>query len=61
MTVTLCSNQDFATRMASFAKPNRVLDRYMPRTLRNDSQVTFERHLHDAMGYRSHTVSDWNA
>ena len=50
------SNQDFAARMARFAAPNRVLDKYMHRTLRNESQATFERHLHEAMGYRSHTV-----
>ena len=54
------SNQDFYTRMAKYSAPSRFLAKYLPRTLRNDSQSTFESHLHEAMGYRAHTVNDWD-
>lgn len=56
MTSSYNSRQDFATQLCRMTKPS-VLDKYLPRTLRNDSNNAFERYLHDAMGYRSHTVN----
>jgi len=53
MTVTYNSRQDFSAQLARMSQPNSLLDQYMPRTLRNDSQATFERYLHGAMGYRA--------
>lgn len=53
MTNVYNSRQDFSAQLARMAQPNRLLDQYMPRTLRNDSQATFERYLHGAMGYRA--------
>lgn len=47
------SKQDFNAQLARISQPNRILDQYMSRVLRNDSQVTFERYLHKAMGYRA--------
>jgi len=52
------SRQDFSAQLARMSQPNRVLDKYLPRTLRNDSQATFERYLHGAMGYKKSTVED---
>ena len=49
------SNLDFATQLCRLTKPSK-LDQYLPRTLRNNSNASFERHLHDAMGWGSHTV-----
>ena len=54
------SRQDFYARMAKHSAPNPALNKYLPRSLVEASQTTFEAHLHEAMGYRSHTVSDWN-
>ena len=56
MTVIYGSRQDFAATMARCSKVSRFMLEHLPRTLANDSVETFERHLHDAMGYRSHTV-----
>lgn len=53
MANTYNSRQDFSAQLARMSQPNRLLDQYMPRTLRNDSQATFERYLHGAMGYRA--------
>lgn len=50
------SANSFATQMAVMTRPSRFLSQYLPRTLREDSQATFERHLHDAMRWSSHTV-----
>ena len=47
------SYQDFYAQMARLAQPNRVLDQYLPRVLRNCNQTTFERYLHEAMGHRA--------
>lgn len=46
------SDQDFATRMAVYSRPG-ALCKWLPRVLANDSQATFERYLHEAMGYRA--------
>ena len=46
------SRQDFATQLCRMTKPGE-LDKYLPRTLRNDSNASFTRYLHDAMGYRA--------
>ena len=59
MTHTYNSRQDFSAQLARMSQPNRLLDQYMPRTLRNDSQATFERYLHGAMGWASHTVDTY--
>ena len=49
------SRQDFHAQLAAITKPS-SLDQYLPRTLRNDNDAAFARHLHEAMSYRSHTV-----
>ena len=53
MTNSYNSRQDFATQLCRMTKPS-VLDKYLPRTMRNDNDAHFGRYLHDAMGYRSH-------
>ena len=59
MSVIYQSNQDFAARMAAMSATSVWLHNHLPRTLAHDSQVTFERHLHDAMGWKASTVQDW--
>ena len=51
------SDQDFATRMAVYSRPS-TLCQYLPRVLRNDSQASFERYLHEAMGYRAEHLNE---
>ena len=55
------SNQDWATAMARISSTSLFLHDLLPRTLAHDSQATFERHLHDAMGWKPSTVDDWQA
>ena len=55
------SNQDFATAMARISATSLFLHDLLPRTLAHDSQTSFERHLHDCMGWKSSTVDDWQA
>ena len=59
MTSSYTSNQDFATSMARMSATSLWLHEHLPRTLAHDSQATFERHLHDAMGWKASTVNDW--
>ena len=47
------SEQDFNTQMARICAPSPVLNKYLPRTMSNDTQAQFERYLHKAMGYRA--------
>ena len=60
------SHQDFATSMARIeaitlgGDPSMRAWRHTHyRTLTNENQRAFERHLHDAMGYKRSTVNDW--
>jgi len=60
------SSQDFATDMARIeaitlrGSAERRAWRYQyHRTLTNQNQQSFERFLHEAMGYKASTVSDW--
>lgn len=55
--VTRESRQDFATKLAAIAKPFQGGFRIMGRTLASENQRFFEDMIHDAMGYRSHTVN----
>ena len=59
MTSSYESWQDFATSMARMSATSLWLHEHLPRTLAHDSQTTFERHLHDAMGWKASTVNDW--
>ena len=61
MSVLYNSRQDFATMMARMSATSIWLHNHLPRTLAHDSQTTFERHLHDCMGWKSSTVDDWQA
>ena len=57
------SHQDFCTCLAAIEAI--TLQRHMRwkytyhRTMYNDNQAQFERHLHAAMGYKTSTVDDW--
>ena len=53
------SKQDHATRMASISQTSLFLHNLLPRTLAFDCQESYERHLHDAMGWKASTVQDW--
>ena len=60
------SRQDFATGMARIEAitlggdaEHRAWRHQYYRTLTNDNQQSFERFLHEAMGYKASTVSDW--
>ena len=55
------STQDFAIAMARISATSLFLHDLLPRTLAHDSQATFERHLHDCMGWKASTVDDWQA
>jgi len=64
--MTYESNQDWATTMARIScitlQGTDSLKAYrhqVYRTETNDNQQWFEKHLHDAMGYKSSTVNDW--
>lgn len=62
------SNQDFGARMARIesitlqgdARQREWMQQNF-RTMTNRNQQSFERHLHDAMGYKASTVNDWEA
>ena len=53
------SRQDFSTQMAVLAKPFQGGFRLFGRTLASENQTQFENYLHDAMGWKSSTVNDW--
>ena len=57
MTSSYNSRQDFNVQLARMTKPaSPIIRDLLPRTLANDSDALFTRYLHEAMGYRSHTV-----
>ena len=56
---TFDSRQDFAIKMASIAATSSFLHNLLPRTLAHSCQTSYERHLHDAMGWKASTVDDW--
>ena len=56
--MTYASRQDFAATMASLACDSPYLRTLLTRSVANDSDQTFKRHLHDAMGYKKSTVED---
>ena len=57
------SNQDFATTMARIQgitlQGNQAWRAANQRTFFNANQASFERYLHQAMGYKASTVQDW--
>ena len=59
MTSLYQSADSFATQLAVITKPSTFLSQYLPRTLREESQVTFEGYLHQAMAWKASTVDDW--
>ena len=57
------SNQDFATTMARIQgitlQGNQAWRATYQRSFFNANQASFERYLHQAMGYKASTVQDW--
>lgn len=57
MTSSYTSRQDFNVQLCRMTKPaSPIIRDLLPRSLANDSDALFTRYLHEAMGYRSHTV-----
>ena len=60
MTVTYESLQDFYTGLAAHSITSAFVRSCLPRTLANKCDVSYERYLHQAMGWKASTVNDWD-
>jgi hypothetical protein len=55
------SLQDFYTQLSAIAKPINNSHRYFGRTTASNQENQFTDYLHQAMGWKSSTVDDWQA